>query len=128
METKLLMIGDWVLYDEEYYRVGELCYNDKVITLVQENKSSTTEAFASENLVTPIPLTAEILGKNGFELDEEASNDFGFECYAFPFGKGFYIEHHNEYMITDHQLIKFKYVHELQHILKLCKIDKEIKL
>lgn len=112
MKTKELMIGDLV-YDTEKKKYGRV---DKL------------EHDVEDDTVEPIPLTAEILKKNGFELDEEASNDFGFECYAFPLGKGFYIEHHNEYRITDHQLMEFKYVHELQHVLRLCKIDKEIEL
>lgn len=137
LDSKSLMIGDWVLYDEEYYRVSELCYNDKVITLIQENKYSTTEAFASENLVTPIPLTEEILKKNGFEKSNNVSDtqpydkdEEGNMHYSYNNKFWGWFQPNGALCIPANALgfLEFKYVHELQHVLRLCKIDKEIEL
>lgn len=82
--------------------------------------------FQEEHLA-PIPLTDEILKANGFEyfhknfaaLDREST--FQLEMVEWP----------NEeciglWMLGN--LIKIRYVHELQHAFKLCGIKKEIEL
>lgn len=77
----------------------------------------------------PIPLTREILEKNGFKYNPDA---YAFpvpaECYDFPLGQGFFIEQFADgtYRITDHCFVSFRYLHEFQHVLRLCGIDKEI--
>lgn len=70
----------------------------------------------------PIPLTPEILEKNGFVYNDapfvQAWEQFGFTLYHG--GDGYRINCGNNVdMIIDS-------VHELQHALRLCKIEKEI--
>lgn len=66
-----------------------------------------------------IPITKEILEKNGIKYQ------FGCPWYQYGDeigGEGFEIH------FALHCQIQIKYVHELQHALRLCKIDKEIEL
>lgn len=75
--------------------------------------------------IKPISLTPEILEKNGlandpydchFEEDEYMDLEISSEEEGI-----YWTINYNEYTI-----LKLKYVHELQHALKLCGIDKEI--
>ena len=72
----------------------------------------------------PIPLTTEILEKNGFVWDNlpisQCWEQYGLIIY--PAGGG--------YRMNCGQNVSFKIdsVHELQHLFKLCGIDKEIEL
>ena len=121
MKANELMIGDWLKH-----------YNG---TPMQVTKI-TTEHFACaekrgmncweyNNKYEPIPLTPEILDKNGltndpygchFKEDEYMTLEISVEEEGV-----YWTINYNEYSI-----LKLKYVHELQHVLKLCGIDKEI--
>ena len=75
----------------------------------------------------PIPLTIEILEKNGFEKNR----DYGY--FIGQSNSGYYIYLDNNYLSIQagYDAIEFawcEYVHELQHALKLCGIKKEIIL
>lgn len=73
--------------------------------------------------VEPIPLTPEILEKNGWEWNGElwVTDDFLIE-------NGY--DYHNRFWwsIFNSPLLPINSVHELQHALKLCGIEKEITL
>lgn len=71
--------------------------------------------------VEPIPLTAEILERNGFENNYDG--DLG---YAQSCGDIIGIHIVGKGGIMDEMY--FKYVHQLQHALRLCEIEKEIEL
>lgn len=106
MEAKELMIGDWVLIGNNHIRV----------TSLQEGKDY-VEA-------QPIPLTAEILEKNGWRYNNipfvQGWEQYGLLLYTG--GNGYRINcGTNIALIIDS-------VHELQHALRLCGIDKEIVL
>jgi hypothetical protein len=85
-------------------------------------------------LLQPIPLTFEILEKNGFDVSDKEVMQYHFEedgeKYHFslrqmydkdgtPHGYSFY---------AFNVLTLLDYVHELQHALRLCGIDKEIEI
>ena len=107
MKTKELMICDWV-YDTKMKKYGRV---DRL------------EHDVEDESVEPIPLTEEILKKNGF-----LGNDYGeiiigewrimCDCSNVAIL-------HNEHVDIDTPI---RFVHELQHALRLCKIDKEIEL
>lgn len=152
------MIGDWVnlintthnvsfpengvIQDEGYTTIR----TPIKMTTVSENcvsyYSNKLEVYitVSSEKIEPIPLTPEILEKNGF-------NDTSFEANH----KYKYVIHTNEYQLCYYPKTNsfnvykkgidpfytkdvfccgfqniVKYVHELQHALKLCGIDKEI--
>ena len=143
MEVNELMIGDWVMYNpnvfiEDEYEPTKECYPTKI-------SNGTDIDLAIENRYTPIPLTAEILEKNGILLHNSASY---FKEYMWTIGgideyADVYIEVGKDQQDNwrwdklkfklhfcggDVLLMKMHYVHELQHILRLCKIDKSIEL
>ena len=91
------------------------------------------------NTLQAIPLTKEILEKNGF-VDMDGGQYRWFlsddECYYFGFSSICYYTHSNflnmtkEHQSGNQQQVKgfFEYVHELQHALRLCGIEKEVGL
>lgn len=123
-----LMIGDWLKH-----------YNG---TPMQVTKI-TTEHFACadnrgmncweyNNKYEPIPLTPEILEKSGILYEKQSyyyviEDNKDLECT-------YYIQQVQEDWAIGVDIgaydcsvfARIKYVHELQHALKLCKIDKEI--
>ena len=107
MKANELMIGDWVLYEGNPVRVN--CVAVSSVGL----EGPVFNTICKDDMIEPIPLTEEILKKN------EISFNIG------PGGKyqgcieGINIK--VEYNIIN-------YVHELQHALRLCGINKEIIL
>jgi len=85
--------------------------------------------------VEPIPITPEILKKNGFvfngyKYDLRVGNYEMWAIFEEPYSQGRHcLQIYNEYRdipIKYHNL--FKYVHQLQHAMRLCGIKKEIIL
>jgi len=128
MKANELMLGDWVygLYpDGSRYKPP---FRISAVDTYPSNRSPRIVTaggygFQEEDLA-PIPLTPEILEKNGF-----VNNDLpfinGWEQYGlflYPAGEGYRINcGQNVSMVIDT-------VHQLQHALKLCGIEKEIVL
>ena len=142
MKAEDLMIGDWVdvyheLPDESgfykplqvtgIHRNDGVCFGHSVI----ESPWIDPEEFdASE----PIPLTKEILLKNGFEhfsgggciIKELDDNEIP-TLYIWDGNNSIYVVDY--YSTNRYTYIKeCKYVHEFQHELKSCGIEKEIVL
>lgn len=131
MKANELMIGDWVQYPAT---MGNLvpCKVVGISTEITVEFTTGARKYEALKAVEPIPLTAKILISNGFELQN--NNHFYFD---------------DEYTESDiHELtdsiwfvecvdLEFSMpsqgmivcnVHELQHALKLCGIEKEIEL
>lgn len=134
MEAKDLMVGDYVYNHRNWECPIVEIHKDSAVVIARHYGE---EEFLLSDL-RPIPLTPEILEKNGFKFNKEETYGSIQDVYKhytkffdFPLGKGFYIEYdtvENTAHITDHWWIRIKYVHELQHALKLCGIEKEIVL
>ena len=116
MKANELMLGDWVETPDYVTRVetigphAVLCEGIVRWLAIQE--------------VQPVPLTPEILEKNGFEY-----NDMPFVMGWEQFGLTLY--HGGDgYLINCGQNVAMKInaVHELQHALRLCGVEKEIVL
>ena len=145
MKAKDLMIGDWVAV----HRPGDRHEQVRVKFVIG---NGTIEARTSDGLVAIgelavelIPLTAEILEKNGFEElmneSEVSAARFGrkpeptgvwqygfgqFDSVAYVPEQSFLRIKFMEGYTAD--IANIKYVHELQHALRLCGIEKEIIL
>lgn len=136
-----LMIGDFVFGCIETDVVGEATYKIlckvKNINYYGDCDCEVIEPFPDEldwqdgddfSWIEPIPLTNEILEKNGFEYYHKNfaslsyDHQFKLEMEKWPDENGL----GGLWSITD--LIKIRYVHELQHALRLCGIEKEIVL
>lgn len=122
MEARELQIGDWVVYDGDVEYVNPIqvegmdIATDMLITSDRDNVG-----FKG---VQPIPLTKEILWENFpdtlgnvyWSWDDEKSNEE---------------ENWYEFSISSKNVkvnMTIRYVHELQHALRLCGIEKEIEL
>lgn len=134
MKAEDLMIGDWVKSRGEIEQVTSV-YDGFICTDSFED--------SHDYYFEPIPLTPEILEKNGFENDfyeEESVVD-----YHTIRLKGYSLKHNigdiNGYLVTwcngalnvttdFHGCVQkeIAYVHELQHCLKLVGIKKDIEL
>ena len=123
MKATDLIIGDWVqvpsLIDNvEHYdawcKVKQLRDCDLDVIGFKELKYDE---------IVPIPLTPEILEKNGWECEYFGKRqEWWLDKTKFP------IVGYSTNDTLHHNGIVLKYVHELQHALKLCKIEKEIVL
>lgn len=130
-----LMVGDLVLHDGKVIRVDAV-HKRKIG--YHKTKDKLTWLFSGQ--FEPIQLTHEILEKNGFELDKVGFDTT--QCYESYCGIDNRVTLHNdkEFMNSVNEWhvhidsedycsiasCELTYVHELQHILRLCKIDKEI--
>ena len=125
MNVNELMVGDWVNYRGIYNKIApaDFCH------------------FEWIDEIRPIPLTLEILEKNGFEITEfdnriydtymENNIRLGIQVEPWQFWC-YYNQLTPEGEINDEIFrILFQetpYVHQLQHVLRLCGIEKEIEL
>lgn len=140
MKANELMIGDWVevIFNDhlKYVQIAEI-YQSSILT--KESEFESEEVFIDN--IRPIPLTPEILEKNGFEIYEQdfTSNivyKFGSFDYIeyveypkyFNIGNKITYKHFTRVITHIHPLMRIRYVHELQHALRLCGIEKEITL
>ena len=137
MIGEALMVGAFVYFncfDGSKIIVCVTGFNDSIVYGDSENGSH----WCNIGKVEPIPITPEILEKNGFTQCEpqgynlyvkdkngaglynilwqgESYNyDLEIAAYAYPFG--------------EFNKRNIKYVHQLQHALRLCGIEKEIVL
>ena len=134
-----LMVGDWVQYGENptiKTRVLGISSvdNGKHWHIIAEPETANSMRIVAMHAVEPIPLTAEILEKNGFEYKEadETCATEAFHLWHLD-GSRFMMDDDSWWRsVKDGELhVKFggfplKYLHELQHALRLAGIDKEI--
>lgn len=123
--TTELMIGDWVWYGNQPHQIRQLGIfgenrDGDDYPAVCVGKPNGVGLILERNEIEPIPLTPEILEKSGF-----VKNDNKFTL----------IEGHTSFSLKYARSVfqwlgplDFKYVHELQHALRLCGIEKEIEL
>lgn len=126
MKTSELMIGDWVRND-----LGEI---QQVVELREDVAMLAYNDMYSYDEFEPIPITPEILEKNGFVQNPRSksrrSHQICTDSVYISWWRGRlnilfkpFIGHS-----TNHVNVDGKYVHELQHALLLCGIEKEIML
>lgn len=111
MTSKDLMIGDWYAFRGHPYK----CTASDIASIAEcEEKGAQTD-------ISEIPITAEILEKNGFSGDCYNMGIVGFSVEPIPDEK-------DGYEVFIWKDVCLRYVHELQHALRLCEIEKEIIL
>ena len=135
------MIGDWAYsaYHMKNIRITPYDF------FVHCHDAATCEQYLPQNAkpcsgrdLIPLPITHEILKKNGFGYIEKTV--FAYDTLLFHYYPG--EEHICENMdfhigtngqtywlnVNGNTIRRLKYVHELQHALRLCGIEKEIVL
>lgn len=125
MKANELMIGDWVVnpVHKDKRKIEGVYYDKDLSCLVATDGRFPQEYFE------PIPLTAEVLEKNGFSYDS------AFWCFPLPKYQGMacLVAYYDEYdervaeevrghWVFDENYIT-DYVHELQHDLRLCGLN-----
>ena len=115
MKVKELMIGDWFHnnYTNENYQVWPTFLSQAT------NYGRRLDATFEDINITPIPLTPEILEKNGFICD-------GWSWWYLDFR--IVLSTSKGVSVVCGRQKRFEFVHELQHALRLCGIEKEIEL
>lgn len=135
MKAEELMIGNYMKHG--FGGIGKVTELSKGIVTVYDkgfdDGEGNCEVNFAENEIHPIPLTPEILEKNGFKKDTG-----GEECWSSKIGWLTPHEYDDNFKEKSWEVELFgkpnsfdgviTYVHELQHILRLCEIDKEIEL
>ena len=122
------MIGDWVV---EKDRVCQVSFNTTIEEIRKEDCATSASSKTQYYDIEPIPLTQELLYKNTYD---EASNTYH------VYNTAGYVQ----YCITDRFVVKcytygekevfkyegliLEYVHDLQHLLEIARIDKKIVL
>ena len=126
MDARELMIGDWIRYGSRFGIVKGI-KTDTCLILVSCNGNDELIWETFDNIES-IPLTPEILESNGFfklgnQYNTWCMRNFNFSLDFIDGILGYYEQNrpYNPTFVT-------KYVHELQHALRLCRIDKTIEL
>ena len=128
MNCKDLTIGDFVKHDGTIKIVDAVyLYSVSVHDPSEEWSISEAKTYSIDD-IEPIKLTEEILVKNGYKSAQ------GVDFYWIDEKKHCSIKNYDgkrlfcyKQGINDVWLV-VKYVHELQHLLRLCGIEKEIEL
>ncbi|MDD6017153.1 MAG: hypothetical protein PUC18_12925 [Prevotellaceae bacterium] len=123
MKANELMIDDWVYnshnrQNEQVAEIGSglvmLAYND----------------LYEYDEIEPIPLTAEILEQNGFYRERNIGYVYEggeYEVIVDLWNNSYRILHNRDVMMNI-QCFSNVFVHELQHALRHCDVDKEITI
>lgn len=141
MKAQDLMIGDWVRMKESpdlKFQMEDVSGTGMFKRWSQDGEIMIPFSYSE---IEPIPLTREILEKNGFEkLDFSHYHIKGRTLVLDADGKweGELVWHwvvtemdtnsKGQNYVIDYYVATIQYVHQLQHALRLCGIDLEIKL
>ena len=139
MKANELMVGDWVIHP--YYK-----HPSKIVYFNGSRVRVEYEEVEAESL-RPIPLTPEILEKNGFEKSYSSilTADGYKKLPQYKYKNTTQVQDICRNLITisysdleggvydiqcgiGSHIYDLKYVHQLQHALRLCEIEKEIEL
>lgn len=140
MKIYELMLGDWVRVNDPN---GPFCSRVYGLSLelrtVYAKEPDLTVAYPyDEDCVDPIPLTPEILEKNGFGYVEKDTL-MGGSITHFYLGEPYYCKNMDLHIggnkdgffwmnYLRNEIGSIRYVHQLQHAFRICGIEKEIEL
>jgi hypothetical protein len=125
MKVTNLMVGDWVQHNGNPKMISVIWpFSVSLYDPTKTLGSIYADKFSVEE-IQPIELTPDILEKNGF------TKEYGAAWNIYRFSASWFALYKKEFgfmLSVGSYEISIKYVHELQHALKLCGIDKEITL
>ena len=130
MKASELMYGDWVIYRRDF--------PDRVLGISADGLSVYLEHdnWLAMYIIKPVPLTPEILQKNGFGYVER---DTLMSYTHYYLSEPYYCQNMDLHIGTDNKghfwlnylrndIDGLRYVHELQHAFRLLRIDREVVL
>lgn len=118
MRPEELMIGDILEYMGTIVKV----YSIGAKICVKEYFAKNTYIVDFDNLLKGLELTPEILKKNGFE---RVNGEYQDVFYVYD---GIELLIGDEFTLFGQCKMPIKYVHQLQQVLRLCNISKEIEI
>ena len=122
MKAKELKLGDCVSYKGKVAKIHSI---DSLCIYVDVD-DEIWGIFEDDDELSPIPLTEEILEKNGWR---EGVLKTGEQCYKDGW---FYLsqtdERYWQFGYGDHYLTTIEYIHELQHLLWALGMDDDLKI
>ena len=132
MKAKEIKIGDWISFADVPVKVKDIKPKSVLLDISRFDDCMDKEGCAELGDIRPIPLTEEILEKNGRREDDELWDiDYAFgQLHIEFFSNGKDIE--AMVSVTDGRdvccLRQIKYTHELQHILWALGMDDNLKI
>ena len=119
MKCNELMIGDWVLINNTPHKIQAIDSIDAEIQADDELYYIGEDRYYSETKVAGVPLTYEILEKNGWKAFEE-----GYE-HQDDRSTIFYCPPEMQGCIHGVEVAYFKceYAHQYQYLMRLCGLD-----
>lgn len=127
MKTHELQIGDLVhvMPSSMLIRVAAV-HHKKVAYHEYTHKLS----WVRDGLLRPIPISKEILEKNFEKKIHHGIFDDYFDFEIWEYSDSMYVAYYHscEFSLPDSRILGISYVHELQHVLKMFGIKKEIVL
>ena len=137
MRIEELSVGDWVMFrpnDKVFITEPKFTETIARVTAIGktdvclEHKDRGWEAIPLE-CIEPIPLTAEILEKNGFEeLKDKSWVGHNHHCHIQPHRSSWTLLANKRGFYRTIRFENLAFVHELQHALRLAGIEKEIEV
>lgn len=133
-ESKEISVGDWfqarmVKIDYEDLditppmRVAEISSDEGVLQL------GSVKHYAFIEDLQPIPITAEVLERNGWSRDVHSNNIWSYnEDYYVTMTYFFEGSRLMIWSWSDSISLSVRYVHELQHCMRLARVDKEFNM
>ena len=135
MDARDLLIGDWVALKSDKTPIKVETNLGGAINIERSYFSGSYEGGIYDEDLEPIPLTHEVLEKIGFKEygpyygNKEYTSDFHVMLRSWTNGESFNFHFREPETGRDCWFpYPVKYVHELQHYFKDCKIEKEIIL
>lgn len=131
MKANELMIGSYVKFLGKVRKIKSIIKKDTGIEISFEGKNP---VVVSLDVIEPIPITPEILEKNGFTMNTKAKSKKAWQISDNELYVSWWNGRLNTYYKPEvtksmnHINTDCVYVHELQHVLKLCGIEKEITI
>lgn len=129
-----LSVGDWVEYEGLHYPITFVGYGEggdgSLVNLIRPDLSCFTCKISD---IHPIPITPEVLEKNGFESTTNPNvftlTHGELQLYVSKEFDGWYMSFVNfRERLCILQVIRRGYIHQLQHALRLAGVEKEINL
>lgn len=130
-----LSVGDWVRMGGKNFQIYHLTLAGDVYGYRRTNNSFTGEEYYDGEIgdVQPIPLTPEILKKNGWvQRDQWNWRNPHIKCSCCRYGRKYWDIHiygkGRKYRPTRITIENILHTHQLQHALRLACVGKEIEL
>ena len=125
MKVDALMIGFWVTgkkWRENPFKLTRINDNGKYCYGITSDGTQVGPFLLEE--IEPVPLTPEILEKNGFKLENYSGKIMSGKWWT----RNDFVIHERMNDSVGKNNFSYEYVHQLQHALRLCGIETEIEL